>query len=89
MSVYVDGMNDMNTSLSVLLALFDLARLNRPAHVHCVAGRLGLGVEETRTILLALERRGLVDATRVRLTLSGLAAAVSISQGQRLELRAA
>ncbi len=78
-----------NTSLSVLVALFDLARLNRPADIGRVSGRLGMSVEETRLILLALEAQGLVHATRVRLTLSGLALAVSIAEGQKAELRAA
>jgi hypothetical protein len=78
-----------NPNLSVLVALLDLARLNRPANITRVSGRLGMSADETRAILLALEKRGLADATRVRLTLSGLALAVSMTQGQRAELRAA
>lgn len=73
---------DTNTNLSVLLALFELARQNRPAHVERVAGRLGLDTDATRRALRALEARGLADAMRVRLTLAGLAVASSAARGQ-------
>jgi predicted ArsR family transcriptional regulator len=65
-------MNTTNPS-RVLLALFDLARGDRPATVDRLAARLALSADAVRAGLAALERAGLADAMRVRLTLPGLA----------------
>jgi Mn-dependent DtxR family transcriptional regulator len=75
---------DKNTMVSVLVALFDLARMNRPANVERVAGRVGVSVEEARAALRGLEARGLADAMRARLTLTGLALAASAAQGREI-----
>ncbi len=60
---------------SVLFSLFDLAREDRPAHVGNVASRIGESRSEVARALRHLERRGLCDAGRCRLTLHGLAVA--------------
>lgn len=80
---------DKNTMVSVLVALFDLARMNRPANVERIAGRLGITVEDARAALRGLEARGLADALRARLTLTGLALAASVAQGRELALQSA
>ena len=75
-----------STMVSVLVALFDLARANRHANVLRVAGRLGLTEAQTRAALRALEERGLADAQRVRLSLLGLALASQAAQGRDVAL---
>ncbi|MDQ3035742.1 MAG: hypothetical protein M3Y87_25285 [Myxococcota bacterium] len=75
-----------NTMVSVLVALFELARSNRPANVQRVAGRLGMTETDTRSALRALDQRGLVDAQRVRLSLPGLALASMAAQGRDVQL---
>ncbi|UJR84768.1 hypothetical protein [Sandaracinus amylolyticus] len=80
---------DKNTMVSVLVALFDLARTNRPANVERIARQLELGADETRAALRGLEARGLADALRCRLTLVGLALASSAAQGREIHLAAA
>lgn len=66
------------TSSAVLLALFDLTRLGRAADADRLAGRLGLDREGIVEALAALDRAGLVDAGRVRMTMAGLALAASL-----------
>jgi predicted ArsR family transcriptional regulator len=77
---------DTNTMVSVAVALFDLARANRPANVERVAGRLGITEAQARLALRGLEARGLADAMRARLTLLGLAVASSAAQGREVRL---
>lgn len=62
---------------AALLVLFNLAREDEPADLSLIAARLGLSCVETDDLLSQLDRAGLVDAERVRLTLPGLAIAVS------------
>ncbi|GAB4206965.1 MAG: hypothetical protein OHK0013_24090 [Sandaracinaceae bacterium] len=72
-------MNSTNVTLgSLVVALFDLARLGLPADVDRVAGRLG--VENARVVrgLGLLAAQGLVDLERTRLTLAGLALAARL-----------
>jgi Mn-dependent DtxR family transcriptional regulator len=58
--------------LSVLFALHDLARADVPAHAGEIGLRLGLSATRVGEGLVHLERRGLADAARVRLTMQGL-----------------
>ena len=63
--------------INTLRVLFSLARDDRPADLALVAAELGASCVETDELLDQLEDAGLVDANRVRLTLSGLTLAVS------------
>lgn len=60
-----------------LLVLYNLARQDEHADLAIVAERLGLSCVQADEALVSLERRGLVDADRVRLTMTGLVVAVS------------
>ena len=71
-------MDTQPTLASLVIALLDLARLGLPADLDRLAGRLGIDVERTRAGLMQLDRHGLADARRVRLTLSGLAVAAQL-----------
>lgn len=68
-------MNSQPSLASLVLALFDLARLGLPTDVACLAGRLGIEEARVTRALAELDRRGLCDARRARLTLAGLALA--------------
>ena len=68
-------MNSQPSLASLVLALFDLARLGLSADVACLAGRLGIEDARVTRALAELDRRGLCDARRVRLSLAGLALA--------------
>jgi hypothetical protein len=63
---------------AVLLCLLGRARDGRRATVFVVARSLGTTLGDCHRRLVALDRAGLVDAGRVRLTLAGLAIAVSL-----------
>ena len=63
--------------IALLQHLFDLASAGRRASVRMLGDRLGAGLSETAEALSALHDAGLVDATRLRLTLPGLALAVA------------
>ena len=70
------------TSLDVpeklaLRTLFELARRDHPVQPGVLARVLALEVAAVTPLLSRLEARGLVDAARVRLTLSGLAVAAN------------
>jgi len=60
-----------------LLVLFNLARNDEHADLALVAERLGLSCVDADRVLASLDRQGMVDADRVRLTMSGLVVAVS------------
>ncbi len=64
--------------LAVLFALLDLARADVPAHAGEIALRLGLSATRVGESLVHLERRGLADAERARLTMRGLAVAQAL-----------
>ncbi len=68
-------MNSQPSLASLVVALFDLARLGLAADVERLAGRLGIEPSRIERALAELERRGLADARRARLTLAGLALA--------------
>lgn len=61
------------TERALLAVLFDMARTDCHATVLRLAERTGLTRPQVEDVLAQLERRGLVDAERVRLTMSGLA----------------
>lgn len=63
---------------AVLFTLVDLARADVPAHAGELGARVGLSATEAGEILVHLERRGLVDAARARLTMRGLAIAQAL-----------
>ncbi len=68
----------MNASLqNVLHTLFVLASQDCHATVLRVAKKTGLSRAEVESALAALDRAGLVDSDRVRLTLPGLAYAAA------------
>jgi predicted transcriptional regulator len=85
----------MNTNHhAVLFALLDLARTDRHATVLRLAQHAGLERAEVELALRALDRAGLVDEARVRLTMHGLAAAAMMgapraSKGRAVARRAA
>lgn len=75
----------MNASLqNVLHALFVLASQDCHATVLRVAKKTGLSRSEVEGALAALDRAGLADASRVRLTLPGLAYAASAGAASRV-----
>jgi hypothetical protein len=76
----------------VLYALFCLSRDTRHIDASTLAAALALTPTQAASALLALERQGLVDASRARLTMLGLAAAVRLGPaagGPRVDLNAA
>jgi len=62
----------------VLRVLFELAQHDRSVQSDVVARLLGLGAAVVDRLFERLAARGLVDAERARLTLSGLAVAVRV-----------
>jgi Mn-dependent DtxR family transcriptional regulator len=68
---------------SLVVALFDLARLGLPADVGRIAGRLGVESARIARGLALLAQQGLVDAERTRLTLAGLALAAQLDTERR------
>jgi Mn-dependent DtxR family transcriptional regulator len=68
---------DQNLLAAALLALFDLARDGQPAHMGNVADRIGASRKDAVMALKELERRGLCDAARTRLTMKGLVVVAS------------
>lgn len=66
-------------AIALLTALHELARANRPADLGVLAGRLGWGVGRAVRVLAHLERRGLADRARCRLSLAALAVAVVLT----------
>jgi hypothetical protein len=62
----------------VLTCLLARARAGRRTSVAALARALGIGLGDSHDRLVALDRAGLVDAGRVRLTLAGFAVAVCL-----------
>jgi len=76
----------------VLHALFCLSRDTRHIDATTLAAALSLTPTRAAAALLVLEHAGLVDASRARLTMLGLATAVRVGPaagGPRLDLAAA
>jgi Mn-dependent DtxR family transcriptional regulator len=61
-----------------LLALYELAALDRPVHPTVLALRLGVSTGHASRALRALDARGLVWAERCRLTMRGLVTAARL-----------
>lgn len=81
-------MND--TAHAVLFALLDLARSDRAATVLRLVDATGLARDVVDATLADLDRAGYADASRVRLTMHGLAAAALLGAPRaRRALRAA
>jgi DNA-binding MarR family transcriptional regulator len=79
-------MNSQLTLASLVLAVFDLVRLGLPADPDRLAGRLGIEISRVERALAELERRGLADAGRARLTLAGLALASQLDMERSARL---
>lgn len=76
-------------NLPILHALFHLSRENLPIDASSVGAAAGVSATRAGAALCALERAGLVDASRARLTMLGLARAMATGAaasggGQRL-----
>lgn len=69
-------------ALFLLDALHELSRANLPIDLGVLAGRLGWGVGRVVRVLAHLERKGLADRARCRLTLAGLAIAVVLESAK-------
>jgi hypothetical protein len=63
---------------AVLTCLLARARAGQRTSVAALGRALGASLGDSHRRLVALDRAGLVDAGRVRLTLAGLAVAVSL-----------
>jgi hypothetical protein len=72
---------------AVLFALFQLAQKDRPATVVGLVRQTGLGRAVVEASLRALDRAGLANEERVRLTMQGLAAAALLGAPRRRENR--
>ena len=77
MSHYLGHMNSNELHVAVLQALLELAAADRQPSVRRLAERVGARLGAVAQALSVLHEAGLVDATRLRLTLSGLAVAVA------------
>ena len=75
--------------IALILAVHDLARASRSLDLGVLAGRLGWGVGRVARVLGALEDKALVDRTRCRLTLAGLAVAAALDHHRTQAVRAA
>ena len=76
---------------ATLFAVFELSRASLRIDAASIGCAVGLSATEAAEALLELENRGLVDASRARLTMKGLVAAVSGGAGlagARLDLEA-
>ena len=76
-----------HTQLAALQVLYQLAKSDRPATSRSISDLLGVSRLEAVRLLDELHAMGLVDADRVRLTLSGLTVAVSCPVAVRLDER--
>jgi len=76
----------------ILHALFCLSRDTLPIDAGALGRATGVSSLRAARVLVQLERAGLVDASRARLTMLGLARAVSVDSGaggKRPDLQAA
>jgi hypothetical protein len=74
--LHADGMNHYHRT--VLKVLFRCANEDLPVDLAMVAQQLELSCVQSDRILEQLDQAGLIDADRVRLTMAGLAFAVSL-----------
>lgn len=66
-------------AIVLLTALHDLSQRTLPIDLGVLAERLGWGVGRVVRVLAHLEKKGLADRERCRLTLAGLSIAVVLS----------
>ena len=78
------GMNN-TAQHAVLFALFQLAKSDRPATVIRLVAETGHGRPVVEATLRSLDRAGLADAERVRLTMQGLATAAILGAPARAQ----
>lgn len=69
--------------LQVLCALFSLSRGNQPIDAVILADTTTLSPTQIAAALVALGHLGLVDRSRLRLTMAGLAVALRADRGHR------
>ncbi len=82
-------MTNATLQAAVLQHLYELAAATQRPNVRCIAEGVGARLAPVADALSALHVAGLVDATRLRLTLAGLAVAVAMrAQARRLPLAA-
>lgn len=74
---------------AILVRLYRLGRTDRPASLARLARDLQSPAESLAVELRTLDRAGLVDAARVRLTLSGLCVAASLRVRRPARMQAA
>ena len=67
----------MSQQTTILHAVFALSRANRRVDAGTIGAATGVSPTHAARVLVALERQGLVDASRARLTMLGLARAVA------------
>ena len=72
---------------SILVALFCLCRDTRPVDATTLGQFTGLTPTQAAQALIALERMGLVDASRARLTMLGLARAAQLERKPRSRIK--
>jgi hypothetical protein len=65
------------TALSLFHLMFDEARRTQPPSRERLSLLLGVSLETIQMALVSLEGAGLVDASRARLTMTGLAVAAA------------
>lgn len=76
-------MNESKLCGRLLTQLFRRSQNNESIDIISLAGACGVGAHAALRAVAALERAGLCDARRLRLTLSGLALAVAFAQHER------
>ncbi len=75
--------------LSTLDSLFVLHGMNAAVDASAIARRVGTSPTRVAEALLHLEGKGLVDATKARLTLAGLSAAAAFAAHREMKAHAA
>jgi len=75
------NMKSETLQVAVLQHLYELAAATQQPNVRCIAEAVGARLAPVADALSALHVAGLVDATRLRLTLPGLAVAVAMRAG--------
>lgn len=65
-------------AITLIGAIHDLSRATLPIDLGVLAGRLGWGVGRVVRVLSHLEKKGLADRDRCRLSLAGLAVATML-----------
>ena len=80
-----ERMNEPRLCGRLLTTLFRCGRDNETIDIIGLAGRCGAELPAVRRAMTALERAGLADAGRLRLTLAGLALGAALSEPSERE----